>query len=175
MRALRTTAAAYYGLLRLLGAGRLLARRLGDAHAFFRRQQRYQDVAFHARHGLDLALVANLHEQAVHLGAPDFLVGHFAPAMKNHGAHFVAFAEEPEDLVLANLIVVFRGSGPKLDFLQLRAAAALALLVRFLVGLVKIFAVVGDLAHRRFAGRSDVLCVYALVLCPLSALTPSTS
>jgi len=73
--------------------------------------------AFHARHGFDLALVANFHQQAVHLGTPDFLVRHFAPAMKNHRAHFVAFAEEPQDLALANLIIVFRGSGPKLDFL----------------------------------------------------------
>src|SRR6266705_4885797 len=149
MRALRTTAAAYYGLLRLLGAGRLLARRLGDAHAFFRCEQRYQDVAFHARHGFDLALVANLYEQAVHLGAADFLVRHFAPAMKNHRAHFVAFAEEPDDLALANLIVVFRSGGPKLYFLQLRAAAALALLVGLLVGLIEIFAVVGDLTNGR--------------------------
>jgi hypothetical protein len=142
-------------LLRLLGAGRRLTRGLGDAHALFRGQQRHQDVAFHARHGLDLALVANFHEQAVHLGAPDFLVGHFAPAMENHGTHFVAVAEEPQDLILANLIVVFRGGGPKLDFLQLRAAAALALLVGLLVGLVKILAVVGDLANRGISRRRD--------------------
>src|SRR5260370_17448768 len=140
MRKLLTAATAYYGLLRLLGAGRLLAHRLGDADAFFRGQQRYQDVAFHARHGLDLALVANLHEQAVHLGAPDFLVGHFAPAVKNHRAHFVAFAEEPEDLVLANLIVVLRGGGPKLNFPQLHAAAVLPLLSLLFFSPVTIFA-----------------------------------
>src|SRR5882724_8810011 len=104
-------------LLRLLSAGRRLARGFGDAYAFFRREQGHQDVAFHARHGFDLPLVANFHQQAVHLGAPDFLVRHFAPAMKNHRAHFVAFAEEPQDLALANLIIVFRGSRPKLDFL----------------------------------------------------------
>src|SRR5437879_5542912 len=142
-------------LLRLRGAGRRLSRGFGDAHAFFRREQRYQDVAFHARHGFDLALVANLHEQAVHLGAADFLVRHFAPAMKNHRAHFVAFAEEPDDLALANLIVVLRGGGPKLYFLQLRAAAALALLVGLLVGLIDIFAVVGDFTNGRIGrGRN---------------------
>src|SRR5260370_40902625 len=75
--------------------------------------------------------------------------------MENHRAHFVAFAEEAEDLVLANLIVVFRGGGPKLDFFQLRAAAALALLVGFFVSLVKILAVVGDLANRRIGGRGN--------------------
>src|SRR2546429_6320328 len=142
-------------LLRLLGAGRLVARGLRNAYAFFWRQQRHQDVAFHARPGFDLALVANFHEQAVHLGAPDFLMGHFAPAMENHCAHFVAFAEEPQDLVLANLIIVFRGGGPKLDFLQLRAAAAFALLMSFFVGLVKIFAVVGDLANGRISRGRD--------------------
>src|SRR5437762_5777337 len=136
-------------LLRLLGAGRLVARGLRNAYALFWRQQRHQDVAFHARHGFDLALVANFHEQAVHLGAADFLVRHFAPAMKNHRAHFVAFAEEPDDLALANLIVVFRSGGPKLYFLQLRAAAAFALLVGLLVGLIEIFAVVGDLTNGR--------------------------
>src|SRR6202165_1099523 len=142
-------------LLRLLGAGRRLSCGLGYAHAFFRREQCYQDVAFHARHGFNLALVANFHQQAVHLGAPDFLVRHFAPAMENHRAHFVAFAEEPDDLILANLIVVFRGSGPKLYFLQLRAAAALALLVGFFVGLIEILAVVGDLANGRIGrGRN---------------------
>jgi len=77
------------------------------------------------------------------------------PRWKNHRAHFVAFAEEPQDLVLANLIVVLRSGGPELDFLQLRAAAALALLVGFLVGLIKIFAVVGDLANRRISRGRD--------------------
>src|SRR2546421_153416 len=74
---------------------------------------------------------------------------------KAHCAHFVAFAEEPQDLVLANLIIVFRGGGPKLDFLQLRAAAAFALLMSFFVGLVKIFAVVGDLANGRISRGRD--------------------
>ena len=85
----------------------------------------------------------------VHLGAADFLVRHFAAAMKNHRANFVAFAEEADDLVLANLIIVLGGSGTKLYFLELRTTAALALFVRFFVGLVEIFAVVGDLANWR--------------------------
>src|SRR5216684_6682064 len=69
-------------LLRLLDAGCRLTCGLRDAHAFFRREQGHEDVAFHARHRLNLPLVANLHEQAVHLGAADFLMRHFAPAMK---------------------------------------------------------------------------------------------
>src|SRR5229473_3428296 len=75
--------------------------------------------------------------------------------MKNHGAHFVPFPEEPNDLILANLIVVLRGGRPKLYFLELRPAAALALLMRLLVLLVKKFAVVGDLADRRIRRRRD--------------------
>jgi hypothetical protein len=88
-------------------------------------------------------------------GAPDFLVGHFAPAMENHRAHFMAFAEEADDLILANLIIVFRGGGPELDFLQLRTAAALALLVGLLALLVEEFAVIRDLADWRIRGGRD--------------------
>jgi hypothetical protein len=150
-------AAAIAELLRLLGAGLvLLRRRFGNASAFFGRQQRYENVAFHARHGFNLALVANFHQQAIHLGAPDFLVGHFASAMKNHGADFVAFAEEPKDLILANLIVVFRSGGTKFDFFQLGATAALTLLVSFFVSLVKILAVVRDFANRRIGGGRNL-------------------
>src|ERR1700676_5202125 len=138
-------------LLRLLR--RRLRRGLCDRSALLRGQQRHQDVAFHARHGLDLAVLADFAEQARHFRAAHFLVGHFAAAMKNHGAHFVAFAEEADDLVLANLIVVLRGGRPELYFLELRAAAALALLVGFLVLLVKKLALIGDLANRRICRR----------------------
>ena len=122
------------------------------SRAFLGRQKRHENVAFHARHGLDLPLLANFEQQPVHLGAPHFLVCHLAAAMKNHGAHFVPVAEEADDLILANLIIVFSGVGPKLDFFELRAAAALALLVGFLVLLVLEFPVVGDFADRRFGG-----------------------
>src|SRR5262249_58580531 len=104
---------------------------------------------FHARHGFDLAGVCNLSQQARHFGAAYFLVRHFAAAMKNHRANFVAFSEEPDDLILANLIIVFGGGGPKLHFLELRTAAALALLMGLLVLLIQKLAVVGDLANRR--------------------------
>jgi hypothetical protein len=136
-------------LLRLLGVGRWLAAGLGHCGAFFRCQQSDQDVAFHARHRFDLALVGNFDQQAIHLGAADFLVRHFAAAMENHRANFVAVAEEADDLVFANLIIVLRGGGTKLYFFKLRTTAALALFVRFFVGLVEVFAVVGDLADWR--------------------------
>jgi len=125
-------------------------------------QQRDQNVPFHARHRFDLAEVADFIEQARHLGAAHFLVRHFAPAMKNHGAHFVAFPEEANDLVLANLVIVLRGGRPKFDFLELRATAALALLMRLFILLVKKFAVVGDLANRRIGGGRDLHQVESL-------------
>src|SRR5262250_1926148 len=53
---------------------RLGAAARSSACAFFRRQQRHQDVTFHARRRLDLPEIANLAEQPRHLGPPDFLV-----------------------------------------------------------------------------------------------------
>jgi hypothetical protein len=136
-------------LLRLLDVGCGLPARLCYRDAFFRREQSYQNVAFHARHRFDLALVGNFDQQAVHLGAAYFLVRHFAATMENHGANFVAVAEKADDLVFANLIIMLRSGGTKFYFLELRTTAALALFVRFFVGLVKIFAVIGNLANWR--------------------------
>jgi len=82
-------------------------------------------------------------------------MSHLASAMKNHGLDLVAFAEEPDDLVLANLIVVLRGCRTKLYFFQLRAATAFALLVGLLVLLVKEFTVIGDFANRRIGRRRN--------------------
>ncbi len=128
---------------------------LGYCHAFFGGEQGDQDIAFHARHCLDLAVFPDFPEQAGHLGAAYFLVRHFAAAMENHRAHFVAFPEEPDDLVLANLIIVLRGCRTKFYFFQLRAATALALLVRLFILLVKKFAVIGDFANRRIGRRRN--------------------
>src|SRR6266478_8604396 len=85
--------------------------------------------------------------------------------MKNHGAHFMAFPEEANDLVLANLVIVLRGGRPKFYFLELRAAAALALLVRLFILLVKKFAVVGDLANRGIGGWRDFHQIESLFAC----------
>src|SRR5260370_21057270 len=75
--------------------------------------------------------------------------------MKNHGAHFVAFPEEANNLVLTDLVIVLRGGRPKFDFLKLRPTTALALLMRLLILLVEKLAVVGDLANRRIRRRPD--------------------
>ena len=101
-------------------------------------------------------------KQAGHLGATHFLVGHFASAMENHGADFVAFTEEADDLVLANLKIVFGGGWPELDLFQRGATAALALLVRLLALLIEKLAVVGDLANRRIGGGRNFHQVQSL-------------
>src|SRR6202171_2002714 len=80
---------------------------------------------------------------------------HFTSAMENHRAEFIAFAEEADYLVFANLIIMLRGGGPELYFLELRTAAALALLVRLFVLLIEKFAVIGNLTNRRVrSGRN---------------------
>src|ERR1700739_3450861 len=101
-------------------------------------------------------MVADFAEEPCHLGAAHFLVCHFAAAMKNHGANFVAFPKEADDLVLANLIVVLSRGGAKLYLFQLGATATLALLVGFLAQLVLIFAVVGDFANWRICGGRNL-------------------
>src|SRR6266853_402870 len=126
------------------------------AGAFFRSQQRHQDITFHARHGFDGARIADFAQQASHLGAADFLVRHFASAMKNHGANLVAFAKEADYLVLANLKIVFRSGWPELYFFQRRATAAFTLLVCLLTLLIEKLAVVGDLANWRVGGGRNL-------------------
>src|SRR5712664_1401758 len=135
---------------------RLSAAARSNSGTLFWRQERNENVAFHARHRFDLTVLADFAQKARHLGAAHFLVRHFAAAMKNHGANFVPLAEEPDDLVLANLKVMLRGGGTKLYFLELRATAALALLVGFFVLLVLEFAVIGNLANGRIRRRRNL-------------------
>src|SRR5271155_2426262 len=101
-------------------------------------------------------MFANLSQQTRHLGAAHFLVRHFAAAMKNHGANLMAFAEKPDDLILANLKIMLRGGWPKLYFLKLRTTAALPLLVGFLALLVLKLTVVGNFANRRIRRRRNL-------------------
>jgi len=67
----------------------------------------------------------------------------------------VTFAQELEDLILANLKIMLRGGGTKFNFFQLRATAALPLLVSFLILLILKFAVIRDLANRRIRCGRD--------------------
>src|SRR5437763_551443 len=123
--------------------------------ALFRSQQGHQDIAFHAWWRLNRTSVADFAQQARHLGAANFLMRHFASTMENHGANFMAFPEKADDLVFANLKIVFRGSRPEFNLFQGRSAAALALLVRLFALLIEKLAVIGDLANRRISGRRN--------------------
>ena len=58
---------------------------------------------------------------------------------------------------------MFRRRRAKLYFLKLRALLMFSLLVRFFVGLVEIFSVVGDLANRRVGGRRNFHQIQALL------------
>src|SRR5258705_10145309 len=62
--------------------------------ALFGGQQCDQDVAFHARHGFNLAVFTDFAQQARHLGTTHFLVRHFAAAMKNNSANFMTLSQE---------------------------------------------------------------------------------
>src|ERR1700685_3943806 len=142
---------------------RRLLRWLGRRRrALLGREQRDQHLAFHAWHRFYLAVFGNLSQQPRHLRAAHFLVRHFASAMKNHRAHFVTFTQKPDDLILALVVVVFGGGRPKLDFFQLRAATAFALLVRFLVLLIKKFSVIRDFANGRIGRRRNLHQIQSL-------------
>jgi hypothetical protein len=101
-------------------------------------------------------MFADFAEKARHFRAAHFLVRHFAAAMKNHGANFVALAEEADDLILANLIIVLGGGGPELHFLERRTPAAFALFVRLLVRLVEKLTIIGDFANGRVRRRRNL-------------------
>ena len=94
-------------------------------------------------------MIGDIFEQALHLGAAHFLVRHFTAAMKDHGFYFVALAQKPDDLVFPNLIIMLGGGRPELHFLELCALLVFALLVRFLICLIKKFTLIGDLADWR--------------------------
>src|SRR5215472_4194622 len=123
--------------------------RRGFRNTLFRCQKRQQDVCFHARPEFHLGEVADILHQAFHLGAAHVLVSHLAPAMEDHRFYFVAFSEELDDLIFANLIIVLGGGWPELYFLDMRTFLVLLLLVRLLVLLVEELAVIHELADRR--------------------------
>jgi hypothetical protein len=119
------------------------------------REKRHHDIRFHSRSNFDQRMIGNFLQKPVHFCAANFLMRHFAAAMEDHRLNLVPLTQKLNDLVLANLVVMFRGCRPELDFLELRTLLVFALLMRFLVGLVKVLAVVGDLANRRIGGRRD--------------------
>src|SRR6185437_8741507 len=101
-------------------------------------------------------MLLDILQQTHHLSAANVLMGHFAPAMENHGLHFVTLAEELDNLVLANLIVMLGRRGAKLHFLDLCALLVLARLMSLFVLLVEKLAEIGDFADRRHGIRRNL-------------------
>ena len=123
--------------------------------AFFRGEQREQNICFHARAEFHLRVIDDVSHQPVHLGAAHILVRHFAATMKDHGFHFVAFAEKTDNLVLPNLIIVLGCGRPKFHFLDVRTFLVLLSFVSFFVCFVEKLAVVHNLADRRHRIRRN--------------------
>jgi hypothetical protein len=75
--------------------------------------------------------------------------------VKNHGLHFMALAEEPDDLILAHLIVMLGRRRPEFHFLDVRGFLMLLLFVRFFILLVEEFPVVHELADWGYGRGRD--------------------
>jgi hypothetical protein len=141
-----------------------------DSGSPLRRQQRHQNIRFHPGPELNQRVIRDIFQKAIHFGAAHFLVSHFAAAMEDHGLNLVTFTQEPDDLVLADLVIVLGGRRPKFHFLELRAFLVLALLVRLLIELVKKFAVIGDLADGRISRGRNLHQVKAALACHADGL-----
>ena len=65
-----------------------------------------QDGAFHARHELHNAVVANILDQPVDDRVAQLAVSHLAATEAQAGLHLVAIAQEADRLILLGLVVV---------------------------------------------------------------------
>jgi hypothetical protein len=104
--------------------------------------------AFHARHKLNQAGIADVEDEAVDDLVAEIAVGHLATLEAERSLYLVAFAQKTHSLVLLRLVVVFVDSDRELDLfndndllLFARSSVALVLLVEEL-------AVILDLAYR---------------------------
>src|SRR5579862_7097487 len=140
----------------VLCARRLRRPRRSRSAALFRSQQRQQDICFHPRTEFHQRVVRDFLQQTLHLRPAHVLVRHLAAAMENHGLHFVAFAQEPYDLVLAHLEIMLGGRRPKLHFLYMAAFLVPLRFMRFLALLVLKLAVIDQLADRGHGVRRNL-------------------
>ena len=77
-----------------------------------------QDGAFHARHELDDAGVADVLDEAVDDVVAEVAMGHLAAAEAEAGFDLVAALQELDGLILLGLVVVFVDGDGELDFLD---------------------------------------------------------
>ena len=105
--------------------------------------------AFHSRHEFDETSVADIEDEAIDNLVPEVAMGHLPAFESQRRLDLVAFSQKPDCLVLLGLVVVFVDRHRELDLfdddnLLLLSRSALALIF-----LVKVFAVVLNLADRR--------------------------
>lgn len=108
-----------------------------------------QDRAFHARHKLNGAGIANVLDKAVDLGISQFAVGHLAAAKTQAGFYLVAFGKEAKSMILLGLVVVLVESDRELHFLDDDHFLLLTRSVFALIFFVEEAAVILDAADRR--------------------------
>src|SRR5262245_64098851 len=80
----------------------------------------------------------------------------FASAEKNGSFDFVTLLQKPDDVVLLEIVIMLIGIGPKLHFLYRDVSLVLLCFVKFLIKLVKVFAVIHDSANRWISSRRKI-------------------
>jgi hypothetical protein len=112
--------------------------------------------AFHAGHEFDDAGVAHILNEPVDDGVAQLAVRHLPAFKAQRGLYLVAFAQEPDCLVLLGLVIVLIHSHGEFHFLDhddflLFPGRAIALVL-----LVEKLAVILNAADRRLRGRRDL-------------------
>ncbi len=92
-------------------------------------------------------------DQPIQKRAADALVDDLASSEKNGGFNLVALFQKPDDVIFFELVIVLIRIGSKLHFLDGYVFLMLLRFVKFLVQLVKVFAIIHDSANRRSCSR----------------------
>ena len=115
-----------------------------------------QRGAFHARHELHCAGVADVHDEAIDDLVAEVTMRHLSALEAQAGLYLVAIAEEAHGLILLGLVVVLVNGDRELDFLDDDDLLLLACGAVTLVFLVEVLAVVLDLADGGDGVRRDL-------------------
>jgi hypothetical protein len=79
-----------------------------------------------------------------------------ASAEKNGSFDFVTLFQKPDDVVFLEIVIMLIGIGPKLHFLYRDVFLVLLRFVKFLIELVKVFAVIHNSANRWICSRRNL-------------------
>src|SRR5207249_5125730 len=136
----------------------------GRAAPLLRRQDHVEERALLPRLRLDRADLAHLLADAGQDAVADVAMHVLAAAEDDRGLDLLPLAEEADDVVALELVVVLVGLGAELDLLDLDDPLLLLGLLGLLVELVPVLAVVQDAADRRTRVGRDFDEVQALHL-----------